>query len=39
VRTYINNQARHHKKLDFKEEFMSFLERHKVKYDPRYIWD
>jgi REP element-mobilizing transposase RayT len=39
VRSYINNQAKHHKKLTFQEEYLGFLERHKVKYDPRYIWD
>lgn len=39
VRNYINNQARHHRRSDFKEEFIGFLVRHKVKYDPRYIWD
>ena len=36
---YIQNQKEHHKKKDFKEEFLSFLKKHKIEYDPRYIWD
>jgi putative transposase len=36
---YIQNQKEHHKKKDFKQEFLSFLKKHDVEYDPRYIWD
>jgi REP element-mobilizing transposase RayT len=39
VRAYIQNQPEHHKHVPFKDEFLSFLERHKVPYDPRYIWE
>ncbi|MGA9585286.1 MAG: IS200/IS605 family transposase [Terracidiphilus sp.] len=35
---YIADQAEHHKKHDFQAEFISFLKKHRVEYDPRYIW-
>lgn len=35
---YIGNQKEHHAKRDFKSEFLTFLEKHDVDYDPRYIW-
>ena len=34
---YIQNQETHHKKRNFREEYVAFLEKHGVKYDPRYI--
>jgi len=36
---YIDRQAEHHRKLSFQEEFVAFLERHKLDYDPKYLWD
>jgi len=39
VITYINNQDAHHKKQDFKSEFISFLKRHEIEYDERYVFD
>jgi putative transposase len=36
---YINNQAEHHGKMDFKTEFRAFLKKHEIKYDERYIFD
>jgi REP element-mobilizing transposase RayT len=36
---YIKNQAEHHKKGTFKEEFLAFLKKYNVEYDERYIWD
>lgn len=36
---YINDQAVHHGKMDFKDELLAFLDRHGVEYDPRYIFD
>lgn len=36
---YIENQAEHHRKRDFKEEFLGFLKKHRIEYDERYIWD
>jgi putative transposase len=35
---YINNQKEHHHKKTFQEEFISFLHKHKIEYDERYIW-
>ena len=39
VVAYIQNQAEHHRTRTFEEEFIEFLKRHKIEYDPRYIWD
>jgi putative transposase len=39
VKKYVLNQAAHHKRMTFKEEFVAFLKRHRVKYDERYIWE
>lgn len=36
---YIQNQAEHHRKMTFQQEFRKFLERYKVAYDERYVWD
>lgn len=36
---YINNQAEHHGKMDFKTEFLAFLKKHEIEYDERYIFD
>ena len=36
---YINNQAIHHGKMDFKTEFLIFLKKHSIEYDERYIFD
>src|SRR5262245_37641913 len=39
VRTYIQNQERHHKRKTFKEELLALLERNKIEYEERYLWD
>jgi len=36
---YIDNQAQHHRKRDFKSEFVALLVQHAVAYDAKYIWD
>ncbi len=36
---YICNQAQHHQKQSFKDEYLSFLEKYGVDYDKRYLWD
>ena len=36
---YIRNQKEHHKRRDFKEEFVAFLKAHGIEYDERYIWE
>jgi REP element-mobilizing transposase RayT len=35
---YILNQHEHHRVKTFQEEFIAFLERHGIEYDPRYVW-
>ena len=39
VARYIQNQEEHHRKVTFQEEFRKFLERYRVPYDERYVWD
>lgn len=39
VREYVMSQEQHHQRMTFQEEFLRFLERHHVAYDPEYIWD
>ena len=39
VKKYIANQSEHHKKRDFKEEFLIMLKKAGVDYDSRYIFD
>ena len=36
---YIRRQKEHHKKRDFKSEFLDFLKRHGIDYDTNYIWE
>jgi putative transposase len=36
--SYIGSQKEHHRKISFKEEFVSFLKKHGIEYDERYIW-
>jgi REP element-mobilizing transposase RayT len=35
---YISHQIEHHRKHDFHAEFIAFLKKHRIEYDPRYIW-
>jgi putative transposase len=35
---YIRKQPEHHRKMTFQEEFLALLNRHRVKYDERYLW-
>jgi putative transposase len=34
---YISSQQQHHRKRDFQGEFLAFLKKHRVEYDPRYF--
>ena len=36
--SYIRNQAEHHRQKTFEEEFLAFLEKHSIVYDPRFVW-
>jgi REP-associated tyrosine transposase len=35
---YIKSQKRHHRRKTFEEEFISFLKKHKIEYDPKYVF-
>lgn len=39
VTQYIANQEEHHRRLSFQDEFVEFLKRHEIEFDPRYIWE
>jgi REP element-mobilizing transposase RayT len=34
---YIKDQAEHHRKMTFQEEFVALLKRHRIAYDERYL--
>jgi REP element-mobilizing transposase RayT len=38
VRRYIQNQAAHHARASFQDEFRALLQRHEIEFDERYIW-
>ena len=38
VTQYIQNQALHHAKKSFQDEFIELLQRHNIPYDPKTIW-
>lgn len=35
---YIAGQREHHRKRTYQQEFLAFLKKHGIEYDPRYIW-
>ena len=37
VMNYIGNQAEHHKKQNFQDEYITFLQLHKIEYDEKYV--
>ena len=39
VRRYIERQKEHHRRRDFKSEFIELLDKHEIEYDKRYIWN
>lgn len=39
VCSYIENQAKHHKKRSFKDEYLDFLKKFNVDYDEKYLFD
>ncbi len=39
VSNYILSQKEHHKKINFKEELIRFLEKYGLDYDEKYLWD
>jgi REP-associated tyrosine transposase len=36
---YIGEQEKHHRRVTFQEEFISFLKKNGLRYDERYIWE
>ena len=36
---YISNQEAHHRQRTFQDEFRGFLEKYKIDFDERYVWD
>lgn len=39
LRRYIANQREHHRRESFQDEFRTLLDRYRVEYDERYVWD
>jgi putative transposase len=39
VRTYIQNQREHHRVKTFQEEYIEFLQRHHIDFDPRFLFE
>ena len=39
VKGYIAHQEEHHKKINFQDELRELLQRHRIEWDERYIWD
>jgi len=39
VKTYLANQAEHHRRQTYQEEFLELLRRHDLTWDERYVWD
>jgi REP element-mobilizing transposase RayT len=36
---YIKNQRQHHQTKGYKDELINILEKHRIKYDEKYLWD
>jgi len=36
---YIGNQAEHHRKVSFQEEYRRLLKKYEIQFDERYLWD
>ena len=39
VEKYIHGLEEHHRKLTFQDEFRQFLEKHRMTWDERYLWE
>lgn len=37
--SYIDNQEEHHRHLTFQDEYRKLLERYRIRFDERYMWD
>ncbi len=38
VERYIQNQAAHHRKISFEQEFIALLRKHRIEFDPKYVF-
>ncbi|MDB5391748.1 MAG: transposase [Planctomycetaceae bacterium] len=39
VRKYLQNQAQHHRRQSFEEEYREFLQRHEIAFDEKYLFE
>jgi len=39
TKQYIQNQEKHHQKMDFKEEYLLFLKEYGIDYNENYLWN
>jgi REP-associated tyrosine transposase len=39
LKRYIRNQKEHHRRVTFQDEYRDFLNRYRVEFDERYVWD
>jgi putative transposase len=39
VKQYLATQAEHHRTVSFQDEFRTFLRKHDLAFDERYVWD
>jgi len=39
TKKYIENQVNHHKKVDYKEEYISLLQEYGIDYSEEYLWE
>jgi putative transposase len=37
VKKYVLNQVIHHRRMTFEEEFIAFLKKHQIQFDPKYV--
>ena len=38
VISYIQDQARHHRRISFQQEFLAMLKKHDLEFDEQYLW-
>lgn len=39
LKAYIQNQQEHHKKISFQDEFRTFLNKYKIAFNEKYVWN
>ena len=39
VLAYVTKQEEHHQRVTFQEEYVSFLKKHNIQYDERFLWE